>query len=491
MTQEPHATTVVLLTVGVLLLLSVLASRLSTRAGLPVVLFFLALGMLAGKEGLGGIAFDDFALSYRIGTFALVLILFDGGLRTSLAVVRRALAPAALLATAGVVITGVLVAAFARLLGFGWAEGLLLGAIVASTDVAAVFSILRGGGVHLSERVGSLLELESGLNDPMAVLLTFALSQMLVHHRAPAATLALLVAAQLAIGVVVGAALGVVARTLLARVTLRTSGVYPLFTTALALVAYGVASFAYGSGFLAAYVAGVALGNGSLPYKSPLLHVHDFVAWTCQVSMFLVLGLLVSPSALVTVAASACAIALWLAFVARPVAASLCMLPFGYSVRETALVGWIGLRGAVPIVLAVVPILEGAEGAQRIFNVVFFVVIVSALLQGGSARWLTQRLGLGALETETPEAIVEIASSRPLEEDVLSFRVHEAAAVCGARIADIPFPEHSSAMLVVRGAALVAPKGDTLLEAGDHVYVFCRREDVATFRLLFGKAEEP
>jgi cell volume regulation protein A len=490
MASEPHATEVVLLAVGLLLLASVAASRVSTRSGVPVVLLFLALGMLAGSEGIGRIHFEDYALGYRVGTLALVLILFDGGLRTPRSILRGAVGPAAVLATAGVAVTACVVGAAARLLGFTWMQGLLLGAIVAPTDAAAVFSVLRGGGVHLKERVGAVIELESGLNDPMAVLLTVALTTAIAHHEPLRATLPLLVVLQLAIGAGVGLALGFAARALLSRLHLRASGLYPVLTGGLACIAYGAASLASGSGFLAVYVAGVFLGNSRLPYQSALLRVHDFVAWASQIGMFLVLGLLVFPSRLLPVAPTGLAIALLLAFVARPIAVAVCVTPFGYRAREVALLGWVGLRGAVPIILAVIPILSNAAGAHTIFNAVFFVVIVSAVLQGGTAGWLTRKLGLGTREAPPPEAMLEIASMRPIDGELLSFSIAPAASVCGARLADIPFPDGASAMLVVRGVSLVAPKGDTVLAEGDHVYVFCRRDDAPLLRLLFGRPEE-
>lgn len=490
MTSEPHATEVVLLVMGLLLLASVMASRASARSGIPAAILFLGLGMLAGSEGLGGIGFADYGLSYRVGTLALVLILFDGGMRTPARIVRRALAPATVLATVGVAITAGIVGAAAHSLGFPWKQGLLLGAIVAPTDAAAVFSLLRGGGIHLKERVGAVVELESGLNDPTAVLLTVALTATLARHEPLRATLPLLVAAQLAVGAGLGLAFGFGARALLARMHLRSAGLYPVLTSAVAFTAYGATSLAFGSGFLAVYAAGIVLGNGRLPYESALLRVHDFVGWASQITMFLVLGILVFPHRLVSVAPTGLALALFLAFVARPIAVAACLLPLGYGPREVLLLGWMGLRGAVPIVLALIPVLAGANGSYSIFNVVFFVVLVSTVLQGGTARWLTLKLGLASKEARAPDAVLEIASMRPLDGALLSFLIAPAVLVNGAAIADIPFPDGASVMLVVRGRSLVAPKGDTVLREGDHVYVFCRPEDVGLLHLLFGRAEE-
>jgi cell volume regulation protein A len=488
MPYEVHATEAVLLAAGSLLVLSVVASRFARRAGIPTVLLFLALGMLAGSEGVGRIPFEHYGLTYRVGTLALVLILFDGGLRTPVDVVRRALLPAAVLATAGVLVTAALLASGAHALGFRWPEGFLLGAIVSSTDAATVFSVLRGGRIHLRERVAAVVELESGLNDPTAVILTMVITAASVSGRAPdAGTVAAGIVLQLAIGAAVGGLSGFACRFLIKRVSLRAAGLYPVLTVGLALIAYGAAAVAKGSGFLAVYVAAVVLGSGALPNKTTLYRTHDFVAWASQIGMFILLGLLVVPTRLAAVAGEGLALALMLALVARPLAVAVCLVPLGFGAREIALIGWAGLRGAVPIILAVIPVLAGAPRAGLLFDIVFFVVLVSVVVQGGTVRWLARRLGVAVAEPAIPEAVLEIDSTQPLDVELLTFWVDPASAVCDARIADIPFPERSSAMLVVRGGRLLAPKGDTELQAGDHVFVFCPTEDVPTVRLLFGR----
>jgi cell volume regulation protein A len=390
-----------------------------------------------------------------------------------------------------VILTAAIVAAGARWLGFPWTQGLLLGAIVSSTDAATIFSVLRGGGVHLEERPAFTVELESGLNDPMAAILTTAFAAPSFDERAPHVWLLVLrIVEQLATGAAIGVAAGFVSRFLVQRVRPRSVGVYPVLTVGLALLTYGVASLAYGSGFLAVYVAGILFGNGRVPNHGTLLRVHDFIAWASQIGMFIVLGLVVAPSGLAAVAPAGLTIALLLAFAARPVAVAACLLPFRFPPKEILLVGWVGLRGAVPIILAVIPILAKAPGGARIFNVVFFVVLVSVVLQGGTARWFTRWLGLGTSEPIVPDALLAIESTRPLDVDLVTFFVEPPSAVCGSRIADIPFPERASAMLLARGSELVAPKGDTELQAGDHVFVFCPREDVQLVRLLFGREAE-
>lgn len=397
MPAEPLTTATLLLTIGLLLGLAALFSRASARAGLPVFLLFLGLGMLAGSEGLGGIEFEGYGLSFRLGTLALVLILFDGGLNTSMAALRQGVRPAAVLATAGVALTAGLVAVGAWLLGFPWPAAFLVGAVVSSTDAAAVFSVLRGSGVQLRQRLATILELESGLNDPMAVVLTLVLTEALAegeHLGVSVTGLLLEIPIQLAVGAGVGVAAGLAFRRLLRASRLPAGGLYPVLTLGFSLLTFGAATVLHGSGFLAVYLAGMVLGNSHLPYRANLLSFHDAAAWCGQVTMFLVLGLLVFPSRLLQVAGTGLALAFLLGFVARPLAVFLCLAPFRYPWRETAFVGWTGLRGAVPIILAIFPVLAGVEGAKPLFDIVFFVVVVSALVPGGTVGWAARRLGL-------------------------------------------------------------------------------------------------
>ena len=487
---EPIPTALMLTTFGILLGVSILFSRATERIGVPVALIFLIIGMVAGSEGLGGIPFEDYRFAFRIGTVALVLILFDGGMNTSLAAVRQYLAPASVLATLGVLGTAGLVGAAAHLAGFEWPAALLLGAIVSSTDAAAVFSVLRGSGIHLKRRVGVTLEVESGLNDPMAVILTIVLTRNLL---APGATREWLVPLQalqeLAVGGVAGYAIGRGGSVLLSKLRLLAGGLYPGITLTIALLAFGVATLLHGSGFLAVYVAGLILGNGALPFRAGLLRFHDALGWLSQIVMFLVLGLLVFPSRLLYVAWVGLALALFLAFVARPLVVALCLLPFRFPARDVAYIGWVGLRGAVPIILATYPVLSQAPGAMRIFDVVFFIVVVNAIVPGGTVQWVTRRLRLESVEPPAPKAVLEIESMRPLNGELLSFYMDDALAVTGVALADLPFPEAAAVTMIVRGQELVVPKGNTVLMSGDHVYVFVRPEDRAMIQLMFGRPE--
>lgn len=489
--NELTSTALLLFAAGALLLLGTLASRISGRTGVPSALLFLAVGMLAGSQGLGGIAFEDYRLAFRMGTAALTLILFDGGLNTPLELVRRWYRPAAVLATLGVVLTAAFVALGARLLGFSWAQAALLGAVVSSTDAAAVFAALRASGLQLKKRVGITLELESGLNDPMAVILTMAVTGFIVAGRPPGWGSLLQIPVQIGVGVLAGIGVGLLGRTLLRHVRLTVGGLYPVMSIALALLAFSVPSLLQGSGFLAVYLAGVLLGSSpDLPYRSGLVRVHDAAAWLSQVGMFLLLGLLVFPLELLDVTLPSIGLALLLAFVARPLAVLLCLLPFRFPFREVVYVCWVGLRGAVPIILGTFPVLAGVPGAERLFNVVFFVVVVNSLLPGATLAWVTRRLGLESKVPPPPTTSLEITATRPLGTELMSFHIGVASAVADARVAEIPFPAASAAMLIVRGDELIAPRGDTVLKSGDHVYVFSRAEDRTFIQLLFGRPEQ-
>ena len=491
MTNEPQATALLLATCGLLLGISVLFSRASQRFGVPIALLFPGVGMLAGSEGIGGIEFDDYQFAFRIGVLALALILFDGGLNTPLDAVRRAAGPAGVLATIGVAGTATLVAVGAHYLGLGWPEALLLGAVVSSTDAAAVFSVLRGSGLQLKRRVGVTLEVESGFNDPLAVILTTVLTQnILTPGAASGWRIPVEIVVQIAVGATFGAGVGYGGRALLSRLGLLSGGLYPVMTLSLGLVAFGLATLAHGSGFLAVYLAGLILGNGPLPYRTGLLRVHDALAWLSQVGMFLILGLLVFPSRLLGVAPVGLAIGVLLGFVVRPVVVWLCLLPFRYPQREVLYIGWVGLRGAVPIVLATFPVLAGVPGAETLFDLVFFIVVVNALVQGGSVGWVTRKLGLQSKEPPAPQAVLAIESRQPLHGELMSFYIDEALVVTGVPVADLPLPEGAAVALIIRGNALVPPVAGAALQAGDHVHVIAGREDRAFIQLMFGRPEE-
>ncbi|MGB5350814.1 MAG: potassium/proton antiporter [Polyangiales bacterium] len=396
-----------ILIAGVLLLLSVLASRISSALGVPSLVLFLALGMLAGSEGIGSIELDSFDLVQRVGTVALLVILFAGGLDTRWAEVKPVLAPGLLLSTVGVLITTALLGTFAWFAlgtytgfdlgaaGLTWLEAFLLAAIVSSTDAAAVFSVFRTSDVQPVPRLRSLLELESGSNDPMAVLLTtLILGVMATGGGVTAGPVTITLLVQFAAGGVAGGLIGWVAAWVVNRVRPAGEGLIPVMVLAWGLIAFGLTDVLGGNSYLAVYLAGMVLGNRLGPRRQPAVEFHDGLSWLMQIGMFVMLGLLVFPSELGSVAAVGVAIALFLMLVARPVSVFLCLLPFSYRPREKVYVSWVGLRGSVPIILATFPASYGIAGANQIFNLVFFIVLVSVLVQGMSLVPVARRLGV-------------------------------------------------------------------------------------------------
>jgi cell volume regulation protein A len=489
--SEPLATAVVLTAFGGLLAASVALSRVSARLGLPVALLFLLVGVLAGSEGIGHIAFEDYGFAFRVGTTALVLILFDGGLNTPASSAKEVLAPAAVLATLGVLATAGLVAVAGHLFGLSWLMAMLLGAIVSSTDAAAVFSVLTATGTRLRRKVGLTLEVESGLNDPMAVILTTAVTTAMATGASLSIPgLALDVVLEMGIGAVAGYGIARAGRMLILRVHLPAAGLYPAFTLALACLSFGLTTLLHGSGFLAVYVTGMTLGSGALPHAVGIRRVHDALGWLSQVLMFLLLGLLVFPGRLWQVAAVGLTLALFLAFVARPVVAMLCLAPFRYRWRDSAYVGWVGLRGAVPIVLATIPVMADVPGARVLFDIVFFIVVVGALVPGATVPWMARLLRVESGAPPPPATMIEVDARAPRGDELRAYFVSDQLAVAGATLAEIPFPEGAAVSMLERGGALIAPSGSTRIEPGDYVYVIAPLEHRPHVELLFGRPEE-
>lgn len=389
---------------GMLLVMTVLAGSLSSKFGLPALIGFLALGMLAGSEGPGGINFSDYGLAQGVGVLCLVFILFSGGLDTEWRGVRRALTPALLLATVGVVISAAVVAGAAvLLLGFTPIQGFLLGSVIASTDAAAVFAVLRSRGMPLNSDVQSLIELESGSNDPMAIFLVAAAIVLITVPETSALAMVPAFGIEMTVGAGIGLLIGLGFPMLLRIARLHVGGLSLVVSIAAALLSYGLAGLLAGNGFLAAYVAGIVAGAREFPDKRTVLLFQDGLAWLAQVVMFLTLGLLVYPTDLPGVVGPGLAVTAVLMFVARPLSVFLCLAPFRrYDWRAKLFVSWAGLRGAVPIVLATFPIVAGLAGAQAIFDIVFFVVLVSTIIQGPTLGWVARRLRLDAQPGATP-----------------------------------------------------------------------------------------
>ena len=477
---------------GVMLLLGIGSSKFSARIGMPVLVLFLGVGMLAGSEGIGRIAFEDYHFANSIGSVALALILFDGGLRTSLRSVHVAWPAALSLSTLGVVLTSLLTGfAAAWVLDIPILHGMLLGAIVGSTDAAAVFSILRTSGLRLSQRLTATLEVESGSNDPMAIFLTVGLIALIMGTADSMTGLLLLFVLQFGVGGLVGIGIGVAATWVVNRINLDYAGLYPVLVLAFGLLAFGLAAVLQGSGFLAVYIAGIVLGNNSLIYRNGIFLFHDAAAWLGQIVLFVMLGLLSFPSRLAAVALDGLVIALVLIFIARPVAVALSAFPFRFNLREMSFLSWVGLKGAVPITLATFPLLEGVQGGGLIFNVVFFVVLVSAVTQGWSlplvARWL--RLGIRS-ETTTP-ITVEINALRHVDGDIVEYRVASASPVVGKTLRELALPYEVTVTLVVRGSEVIMPRGRTVLLPGDRVFVAMRKKIKPLLDCLFDTCAEP
>lgn len=483
---EPIGSAVILAAFGLLLTVAVTFSRASARLGVPLALGFLFIGVLAGSEGIGKIPFEDYHLTYQLGTAALVLILFDGGLNTPMAAVREAIGPAAVLATVGVALTAAATAFAAHLFGMEWRLALLLGAIVASTDAAAVFSVLAASGTHLKRRVAHLLELESGLNDPMAVILTTALTLNLMRPGSETVwTMVRQILVEMTIGSLAGLAIGRLARWRVSLLRLPAPGLYPAFTLGVACLAYGIPTLIHGSGFLSVYIAAVMLGNGELPYATGVRRVHDALGWLSQVVMFLLLGVLVFPSRLVPVIGVGLAVALVLVFVARPLVVAICLAPFRYPLHETVYVGWVGLRGAVPIVLATIPVMNGAPGSRVLFDIVFFIIVVGSLLPGATVPWVTRKLRLQSTAPSAPKTIV--AMEGPKEEKQLrSFFIEAELAAAGARVSDLPLPPGAAITMIDHSGTMIAATAFSVVRPGDYVYVLYARDDAAEIELLFG-----
>lgn len=487
---ELGATAALLAAIGILLVLAGLASPVSNRLGVPALVLFLGLGMLAGSEGVGGIPFDDYALAFRLGTIALVLILFDGALNTAPTVLRRAALPAGLLSTVSVVATAALMTGFGIALGLDPMVALLVGAVVSSTDAAATFAVLRSSGVRLRESTAATLEVESGVNDPMAILLTMFATELALGYTIGAGGVLLMFVQQFGLGGAVGVGMGFAGRGLLRAVQLPAAGLYPVLTLAVAFLSFGTATMAGGSGFVAVYATGLVLAAGAIPYGAGVRRVHDALAWLSQIMMFTLLGLLVFPSRLAPALGVGIAIALFLACVARPVAVAPVLAALRVPRRETAFISWVGLRGAVPIILGAYPIVSGYDRGDEVFHLVFFVVLASSFVPGATVGPVARWLGIADPRPPPAPVSVELVSLRELPGDFVWYQVASASAVAEAYVRDLPLPEGCLVTLIVRGRDVVVPRGSTQLVAGDQVCVFVLPEGRELLDLLFGGTAE-
>ncbi len=457
---------------AVVLFVGVLVSKISDRFGVPVLLLFLILGMLAGSEGLGGIHFDDPDLAQSVGVVALALILFSGGISTDWKGARPVAKYSWPLATIGVLLTAVILGLFASvLLGLPLREGLLLGSIVSSTDAAAVFAVLRSKGVRLKGSLKPLLELESGSNDPMALLLTVGMIQLITQPDLPLTSLLSMFLLQMILGAIMGYIMGRLIILIINKVNLGYEGLYPVLSLSLALLLFGLTNAIGGSGLLAVYLAGIVLGNGEFIHKRSLERFHDGLAWLMQIVLFATLGLFVFPTRLVPIAGKSLLISFWLMFVARPVSVLAVLAPSKMAWRERLLIAWVGLRGAAPIILATFPLIAGLPEGDLIFHVIFFIVVTSVLLQGTSIPLVAKWLGLAAPLTAQRLYPIEYSPTLGFQGEMGELYVSDSSQAVGEAIAELGLPEDFLVVLLARGDDFLIPYGDLCLQAGDTLLV--------------------
>ena len=472
-------TDIYLLVGAVLLVVSVLASKLSIRYGIPSLLIFLGIGMAIGSDGLNWIYFDDHQLAQSLGIVALAYILFSGGLDTNWKRIRPVLNPALSLATLGVLISAAVIGLCAVwLLNFSWIEGLLLGAIVSSTDAAAVFSVLKSNAMGFKYRLKELIELESGTNDPMAIFLTIGLISILGNDEADWLSFILLFITQMGFGILFGFVFGKLFTWTVNKIDLVYDGLYPVLMVGLISFVYAVTDLINGSGFLAVYIVGVVMSSSGFVHQRSLTNFFDGVGWLMQIVMFLMLGLLVFPSQVIPVAGVSLLIALALIFIARPLSVFISLLFTQYSRRAKLMVSWIGLRGAVPIILATFPLVAGLNNADLIFSIVFFVVLTSVLIQGTTipvvARWLHVNMPFSK-QTRYPIQFEPDVDTKSVLKEIV---VQDGFQIVGQKIVDLHLPENVLIVLINREGKFIVPKGTTIIQTEDKLLLLATKTEL-------------
>ena len=466
-----------ILIAGLLLAAGLAAAKVADRVRVPGLLLFLGLGILAGSEGIGGVEFDDAELTRTLGTIGLILILFEGGLTAGWDEIRPVLGTAVSLATLGTLVTALITGAVAiLLLDLDTLEGLILGSAVAATDSAAIFAVLRGS--RLRRRLARALEGESGMNDPVALLLVTGFIEWIQLPDYGALDMAGSLVGKLALGLAVGFLVGRGAHWAFRNLELPSPGLYPVASIATAALAYGVAEIAHGSGFLSVYIAALILGTGVIPARRTTIAFHQGLSWVSQISLFALLGLLVFPSGLGDVAVEGLLLSAALIFVARPLAAVIASSLAPFNMRERVMLGWAGLRGAIPIWLATFPVIAGVEDGAVIFNVIFFVVVTSTLIQGATFEPLARRLGVTSSEPALSAPLIETGIIRPLGSESLVWKVKPGDAAVGETVKDLDLPREALVNLIVRGETAIPPRGSTEIEVGDELHILVRVEQL-------------
>jgi len=473
----------ILLWVAVLIFVSVVSSKLSDRFAIPVLLLFLAIGMLVGSEGIGGLYFANAQLAKSIGIVALIFIIFSGGLDTSWKDTKPVVWPGIILSTAGVLLTAVITGFFAiYILKFSFLEGMLLGSIVSSTDAAAVFSILRSKRISLKQPLKPLLEFESGSNDPMAVFLTVGFISVMTTQNMGVLALIPRFFLDMGMGALVGYLMARFIVFFINRLKLYYEGLYPVIMISLVLLTYVIAVFLKGNGILAVYLAGLMLGQAEFPNKKMIVRFHDGLAWLMQIAMFITLGMLVFPSHIVPLIGAGLLLTFLLMVVARPVSVLLCLLPFKISIRKKVMVAWVGLRGSVPIILATFPFMAGIPEADTIFNIVFFIVIASVLIQGTSIPGVSKMLKLDAPWTNRTSYPLAFEKTKGIDAELTDMIVPYDSEIVGKMIRDLNVPEKCLIVLISRNDKFVIPSGTTVIEGGDVLLVLANMADFSMFQ---------
>ena len=465
-----------LLFFSILLIACIVSSKVSDRFGIPSLVVFLAVGMLAGSDGLLGLSFDNRQIAQDVGTIALIFILYAGGLDTNLKSIRPVMINGIILATLGVVLTAGAIAVLVKyLLGLDWLEALLFGSIISSTDAAAVFAILGAKEISLRNNIRPLLELESGSNDPMAIFLTLTMIQIISVATVPSVPdVALTLVKQFLLGGLMGYMFGVALPGLFNRLRLEYWGLYPVFSMAWVLLLYVLAGKIGGNGFLAVYIAGMFINKKEFAHKKNLIGFHDGIAWTMQIVIFLTLGLLVNPSQLPAVALAGAVVAFWIMFVARPIGVFLSLLLSKYNIKEKMFISWVGLRGVVPIVLATYPFGANLPNSELIFNTIFFVVFISIIIQGMTLEKAAQKCGV---KEEVAAEEVEMSNLPIFYHTLRQYTIRFGSEIIGKNLAELELPSDFLVLLVKRKGEYVKPTGSSVFEEGDLLLIQCEDEN--------------